>query len=384
MVRPGFFMFMALVVFIQGWQFGMPFALFMAVFTLLHELGHAVAARRTGATAHIALDFMAGYAAFTPSRTLRRSERVLISFAGPAVQVLLGTAAYLLTRGALAWPEYGRPVQYAVLWAGPVIGLFNLLPVLPFDGGNIALALVEAVTPRHARRVMGIFSIAASGVAVAVMAVTPRLQPFMFFALIPLFAAAASMRVDQRSAARSNHKARLERCEALAWAADVVDFPNGTGPSPWYRAWQQLRAGHADIARQVLLDDFGTEPPFDWTMPTAAPLDALRQLVALLPRPLPHGRPYASYTLGEVLLRLGQYHDAGEAGAAAFTALRIPALAVQVARAAAALDDRATMLGWLRAARTAAPVGMSFDGTLDAPEFERFRHDPELASVLSA
>ena len=89
----------------------------------------------TGADAEISLDFMAGYAAFTPSRTLRRSERVLISFAGPAVQVLLGTAAYLLTRGALAWPEYGRPVQYAVLWAGPVIGLFNLLPVLPFDTG---------------------------------------------------------------------------------------------------------------------------------------------------------------------------------------------------------------------------------------------------------
>ena len=37
---------------------------------------------------------------------------------------------------------------------GPVIGLFNLLPILPFDGGNIVLAGLEGVFGKSARVVM--------------------------------------------------------------------------------------------------------------------------------------------------------------------------------------------------------------------------------------
>ena len=39
-------------------------AISIAGFTLLHELGHAVAARRAGAKAEISLDFLAGYASY--------------------------------------------------------------------------------------------------------------------------------------------------------------------------------------------------------------------------------------------------------------------------------------------------------------------------------
>ena len=67
-VRSGFFLFMALVVFINGAPFGVWLAGFIAGLTLLHELGHAVAARATGARAEISLDFLAGYASFVPRR----------------------------------------------------------------------------------------------------------------------------------------------------------------------------------------------------------------------------------------------------------------------------------------------------------------------------
>ena len=60
---------------------------FIAVLTLLHELGHAFAARATGARAEISLDFLAGYASFVPTRPLKRWERAGISFAGPAMQI---------------------------------------------------------------------------------------------------------------------------------------------------------------------------------------------------------------------------------------------------------------------------------------------------------
>ena len=47
----------------------------IAGFTLLHELGHAVAARRAGATAEISLDFLAGYASYTSQQPLSRRSR---------------------------------------------------------------------------------------------------------------------------------------------------------------------------------------------------------------------------------------------------------------------------------------------------------------------
>src|ERR1043165_9043732 len=86
-VKGGFVLFMALVVFANGGSLGLWIAGSAAVLTLLHELGHAFAARATGASAEISLDFLAGFASFVPTRHLKRGERAGISFAGPAVQI---------------------------------------------------------------------------------------------------------------------------------------------------------------------------------------------------------------------------------------------------------------------------------------------------------
>ena len=82
-VRPGFVMFMVLIVVLYGDAFGLWLAGSLAAFTLLHELGHAVAARRAGAEAEISLNFLAGYASYVPTRPLSRLEQIGISFAGP-------------------------------------------------------------------------------------------------------------------------------------------------------------------------------------------------------------------------------------------------------------------------------------------------------------
>lgn len=379
-VRAGFWMFMALVVFIQGPRFGIPFAVFLAVFTLIHELGHAFAARNTGARAEISLDFMAGYAAYTPSRPLTRGERALISFAGPGVQIAIGSVVYLALRGALAGPEAGNAVQLAVFWAGPVIGLLNLLPLLPFDGGHLAEIGVELVAPKRAHTFMQWFTVGATGIAIAVMALEPELRRWVFFALIPLLSVAAAMSQEKQRGHRSQSQQALARAEALAWAGDVVDFPRGAVPSPWYRAWQQLRAGDQQAALHVLLLDFADTEPVNWWPPDAAPDDALRQVAALLPSPLPTGRAYSSYVLSGVLLRLGRHEEAAHYAAEAYGSSRQPALAVHVARAAAAMGHRTTSLGWLRAAAKSSPDTVS-DAVATAKEFESFRNDPEFVAV---
>src|SRR5688572_23653184 len=95
-VRPGFVLFMLLVVVVNGGPLGLWIAGSAAVLTLLHELGHAFAARATGATAEISLDLFAGYASFVPARPLRRWERAGISISGPAVQIGVSLAVLML------------------------------------------------------------------------------------------------------------------------------------------------------------------------------------------------------------------------------------------------------------------------------------------------
>src|SRR3954451_17114413 len=93
-VRPGFIMLVALFAIVYSGQgegeLGIWLAASVAIFTLIHELGHAFAARATGAEASIALDFLAGYASFEPTRPLKRWERAGISVAGPGLQIALG------------------------------------------------------------------------------------------------------------------------------------------------------------------------------------------------------------------------------------------------------------------------------------------------------
>ena len=128
-VRPGFVVIIALIAFLYGGSLGPWLAGALAAFTLIHELGHAWMARRFGATASIALDLLYGYASYIPSRALARWERALIAVAGPAVEIVLGVVV-LLAMGAdpLSIDSVAEtPARYAIWWAGPVIGLVNLI-----------------------------------------------------------------------------------------------------------------------------------------------------------------------------------------------------------------------------------------------------------------
>jgi Zn-dependent protease len=382
-VRSGFFIFMMLVVFSQGAHYGLPLAFFIAVFTLIHELGHAIAARNTGASAEIALDFMAGYAAYVPSRPLTKIERVGISFAGPGVQIFIGGVAYLAIRGGLHWPMAGNAVQIAVFWAGPLIGALNLIPLLPFDGGNILQTVIEVFAPHRARRIMQFLTVAITVGAMLAMTANPSLRRFVFFAVIPLISVLATMSNDRTQTRRAEGQQALGRAEALAWATGDVQFPAGTVPSPWFRAWQQIQQGHDAAALHVLLLDLGESDPVNWWPPDAAPLDALRRIVEVLPAPLPSGRPYSSFVLSGVLLRTGRYDVAAHYAAQAYTAHRSPMLAVHVARAAAALGHRATALSWLRTvAETSAP--MANQALREADEFAPLRDDPDFLEAVNA
>lgn len=386
-VRPGFLLFMLLVVLLNGdsLAFGLWLAGLMAGFTLAHELGHAVAARAAGCRAEISLDFLAGYASFVPSRPLRAWERIGISLSGPLVQIVVGLAVFVAVGGSPGWPlQHDSAAQFAALWAGPIIGLFNLVPILPFDGGHVLQVAIEWIAPRRARTIMYGITLAVSGATIALMVANPAWRPLVIFAVIPLITVFQMITTDRARAGAQARHASQTAAEAAAWRADDLSRFAGTGhvPSPWYRAWQQLRAGHPDVARGVLLADLAEIGPVDWSPPTAAPSEALRRLVELLPSPLPQGRTFSMHVACEVMLRVGEHRAAGLAAAESYRLHGAPSMAVLVARAAAALDDRPTAIAWLATAAGASD-SLTLRVAVDAaPEFGRLRGDPEFERTV--
>jgi len=103
---------------------------------LVHELGHALTARRFGAQTHIALIAFGGYAAYSGVQMTRR-QSFLITAAGPAIQIALGFAVLLLARALPNLSLYGDHFLGTLIWISFAWAILNLLPVLPLDGGRM-------------------------------------------------------------------------------------------------------------------------------------------------------------------------------------------------------------------------------------------------------
>jgi hypothetical protein len=135
----------------------------------------------------------------------------------------------------------------------------------------------------------------------------------------------------------------------------------------------------------VLLADFGERGLPAWTPPDAAPVETLRQLVGLLPRPLPHGRLYSDLVLAHILLRLGEAEHAAQYAAETYARTPSTDAALVVARAAGALGDHDTSVGWLRAAFDAGTNMHGLEAAVEhAPELRSLRDDPRSCSFAPA
>ncbi len=110
---------------------------------VLHELGHALMARRYGiGTADITLYLFGGVARLERMPRSAGPE-LLIALAGPAVNfaIVLGLSLLMSLANLLGLPnpvflEIARAIN---LW----LGLFNLIPAFPMDGGRVLRALLS-------------------------------------------------------------------------------------------------------------------------------------------------------------------------------------------------------------------------------------------------
>ncbi|MUG46139.1 site-2 protease family protein [Paenibacillus woosongensis] len=118
--------------------------LFAIVF--IHEWGHVAAAKWFGVhVLSVQLLPFGGVAVMEDTAYLNAGREMIIALAGPLQNGLLIGCAWLLHAAGL-WdgPYYDYFVQGNVL-----IALFNLLPVLPLDGGKIFQSLCSIILPYH-------------------------------------------------------------------------------------------------------------------------------------------------------------------------------------------------------------------------------------------
>jgi Zn-dependent protease len=130
---------MALSIVAYSWIFGWQFAVGFVLLILVHELGHVVVLRARGIKAGLPV-FVPFLGAFVSMKESPKTvyDEALSGIAGPAV----GGAASAL----LAWyaESTGSALLKALAYTGFFLNLFNLLPVLPLDGGRTAAALHPA------------------------------------------------------------------------------------------------------------------------------------------------------------------------------------------------------------------------------------------------
>ncbi len=390
-VRPGFLILLGVFALASGGdriEQGIFFALCVGAFTLIHELGHAFAARATGAEASIALDFLAGYASFEPTRVLKRWEKAGISLAGPGVQIVLGTAILALMHVNPFDIDQVREshTTIAIWWAGPLLGLINLVPILPLDGGNIVMSGLDRFIPGRSRIVMVWFSIILTISALVYFSLVQRnlLSPIFF--IFPLVVQIQMLQHRRTQAQLDTHGSWhrwATAAERDSWnTGKVGSFPPGMVASPWYRAAALARAGRVDEARGMLVTDFESAVAPNWLPPDVASERELEALVALLPRPLPTGNAYSEYVLASVLVRLGEFDEAGRYAAQSYARWTQTMPAVIVAQCAAALGDNELAVRWLRAAYDADTNRPGLAEAIDQrSEFATVRHDPQVVQL---
>lgn len=130
---------------ILAWSAGLVMALLLFGSVLLHELGHSLVARSQGIKVNsITLFFFGGIAAIEEeSKTPGQAFQVAI--AGPTVSIALFVLLTLLSQVLpLSSPASVMAADLARI--NLVLALFNLIPGLPLDGGQVLKAAVWKVT----------------------------------------------------------------------------------------------------------------------------------------------------------------------------------------------------------------------------------------------
>jgi Zn-dependent protease len=143
-------------------------AVVVLVSVLVHELGHALTARAFGLEPQIRLYQMGGLTSWTTEKDLSPLKHLAVSLAGPAMGFVLGGLVLIVGKPSTIPSSVADVIYFDLLWINLGWSIFNLLPILPMDGGQVLVTLETWLRKRNDGYVSHVLSLlAALALAVA-------------------------------------------------------------------------------------------------------------------------------------------------------------------------------------------------------------------------
>ena len=120
------------------------FVVLLYVSVLVHELSHSVVARGFGLPVRRILLYPLGGISEIEREAPTPGREFAVAGAGPALSLALGVVGW----GLAQLVQYGiaGALIRQLMWANIIVGVFNLLPGLPLDGGRMLRAVIWKLT----------------------------------------------------------------------------------------------------------------------------------------------------------------------------------------------------------------------------------------------
>lgn len=172
----------------RAWGFVVVWLAVVFVTVLVHEMAHALTARRAGADTSITLFFLGGFTRWE-SDEIGHGERAWVAASGSLAGFVMGGSAWLLLESGVVEAQSTHLVfGLENFWyVNLVWGALNWIPVRPLDGGHILLNAMSATLGERGRRLADVVFPVVT-VAAGLVALSAELYVAAAFALLVLVA----------------------------------------------------------------------------------------------------------------------------------------------------------------------------------------------------
>lgn len=261
-----------------AWTMGLAMALLLFGSVLLHELGHSLVAKSQGIQVKSITLFIFGGVASIERESKTPGEAFQVAIAGPAVSFALFGLFFGLTQ-ALSPSGVGQILALNLAQINLVLGLFNLIPGLPLDGGQVLKAMVWKLTgdrfqgvrwAAQTGKALGGFAIAAG----VVLALLSGEFSAIWIALIGGFVFRNAAAYDRLSAVQET-LLQLQAREVMTRDFRVIDaemslraFADEYILSDWQNAMPYYAASEGRYRGLVTIEDLHTVERSRWETET--------------------------------------------------------------------------------------------------------------------